>query len=67
MSLCQLEFVHVSESMCETMWSIQRYEALLPMELKLLASGDGCSLKLFDWEAPDCCDHLPEDILWHFW
>lgn len=65
--LCQLEFVQVSESVCETMWSFQQYEELLPVELKLLASGDACSPKLFDREAPDCCDLFPEDVLWHFW
>lgn len=34
------------------------------MELKLLAAGDACTPKPLDQEAPDCCDLLPEDILW---
>lgn len=34
------------------------------MVLKLLASGGACTPKPLDQEAPDCCDLLPEDILW---
>lgn len=36
----------------------------MPIELKLLASGCACTPKPLDQEAPDCCDLLPEDILW---
>lgn len=66
MPLCQLEFLCTCERdyvVISTIWE------LLPMELKLLASGSACTPKSLDQEAPDCCDLHPEDILWPpgFW